>query len=117
MSISSEGHQKPSLIRGWDRCHPLKVFFTDIESIFCRHSLGKKNHKNLSSTFKVFCLKFGGAVKDGEGALMAGREEPLKSTLSDSISFNATLSPGKVQAAQPEGEEETCLCWLGPFIV
>lgn len=111
------GTESHALIGGWDRCHLLKVFFTNIESIFCRHSLGKKNPKNLSSTFKVFCLKFGEAVKDREGALVAGKEEPLKSTLSDSISFNATLSPGKVQAAQPEGEEETCLCCLGPFIV
>lgn len=96
---------------------PAKGIFHRYRKHFLSAFFGEKKHKNLSSTFKVFCLKFGGAVKDGEGALMAGREEPLKSTLSDSISFNATLSPGKVQAAQPEGEEETCLCWLGPFIV
>lgn len=110
-----KGTKCQALSRGWDRCHQLKVFFRNTESIFCVRILwGEKNPSNI---FEVFCLKFGGAVKDRKGALMAGREKPLQSILSDSISFNATLSLGKVQAAQPEGEEETCLRWLALFIV
>lgn len=95
---------------------PGKGVFHKYIKHFLSAFFGEKN-QNLSGIFKAFCLKFGEAVKDRKGALMAGREKPLKSILSDSISFNATLSPGKVQAAQPEGEEETCLHWLGPFIV